>query len=169
MKNALILTGWLILTALIVVPRGAAGEPAGKVCVMTGDTVMIGGKRRHTKCEGGRVVKFWGVAAFKMTQRCAHPSGRDVMCGLYSAAMLQEKIKTADIRCDEKATTDEGIVVGECFLGEENLNRYMVEKGFALADRAETERFTGYEAKAKAGKKGLWVTRFAMPWDVKDQ
>ena len=157
----------LILMACLIValsaPAVSAGELTGRACIVDGATLMLGGKRRHTKCEGGKLIQLWGVTAFGLKQRCQHPGGRDVMCGLYSAAQLQEKVKTQEIRCEEKATKFGGIIVAECFLGEDNLNRYMVENGYALADGKTTERFTGYEAQAKAQRRGLWVTTFKRP------
>ncbi|HBC08651.1 MAG TPA: hypothetical protein DC046_13890 [Rhodospirillaceae bacterium] len=148
---------------MVSVPA-AAGELAGRACVIDGETLMLGGKRRHTKCEGGDIVKLWGVAAFKLKQTCDH-GGRAVLCGRYSAAMLQEKIKTAEIRCEEKATAFGGITIAECFVGADNINQHMVANGFALANRKDTERYTGYEAQAKAQNKGMWVTKFTPPWD----
>ncbi|PIW30716.1 MAG: hypothetical protein COW30_01715 [Rhodospirillales bacterium CG15_BIG_FIL_POST_REV_8_21_14_020_66_15] len=165
MKKPVILTACLVAGLLAAVPSAGAGELKGRACVIDGETLMLGGKRRHTKCEGGKIVKLWGIAAFKLNQTCEHGMGRTVMCGRYSAAMLQEKIKTAEIRCDEKATTFGGIIVAECFLGDDNINQHMVENGYALANRKDTERYTGYEARAKAGNKGMWTTRFTPPWD----
>ena len=144
-----------------------AGEVTGRACVIDGDTLMINGKRRHTKCEGGQIVDLWGVAAFKLDQRCEHPSGQQVLCGRYSAAMLQEKIKTAEIRCEEKATKFGGVTVAQCFLKDEDLGVHMVSHGYALANREDTERYTGYEAQAKAGRKGMWETKFVPPWVYK--
>ena len=79
-----------------------------------------------------------------------------VRCGLYSAYQLQEKLKTNEIRCEEKATKFGGIVVAQCFLDDEDIGRYMVVNGYARANADDTERYTGYEAKARSQRRGLW-------------
>ncbi|MAO55101.1 MAG: hypothetical protein CMM61_05320 [Rhodospirillaceae bacterium] len=155
MKKRLILVAWLLI-GLIACSPDDDGMLTGPVCVMDGDTVMIGGTRRHTKCVDGRIVDIWGITAFRLDQLCPHPSGHMLRCGLYSAAMLQEKVKTKDIRCEEKETKFGGIIVAQCFVDEEDIGRYMVEHGFARADPAQTERYTGYEAQAKAAHLGVW-------------
>ncbi len=136
----------------------------GKVCIVDGDTLMFGGKRRHTKCVEGQSVDLWGVAAFRLKQLCRHPNGRNVLCGRYSAAMLMEQTKKEDIRCVLKAPRPDGTQTAECHVGAKNLNRHMVENGYALAYRPDTERYTAYEAIAKQGNKGMWVTTFVEPW-----
>ena len=141
-----------------------AGDLSGHVCVMNGDTVMMGGRRRYAECEGGQVIHLWGIAGFKLDQLCRHPSGRNVMCGLYSAAQLQDRIKKNKIRCEQKDTKPGGVIVARCFLDKEDLGQFMVENGFAVADPRETQRYTGYEAAAKAARKGLWQTQFVPPW-----
>jgi endonuclease YncB( thermonuclease family) len=157
MKKGVIVMACLLAGLFGCSPDGDAGGLSGRACVMDGDTLMIGGSRRHTKCVDGRIVDLWGIAAFGLDQLCPHPSGQMVRCGLYSAYQLQEKLKTQEIRCEEKETKFGGIVVAQCFLGDEDIAQYMVAHGFARADGLVTQRYTGYEAQAKAGRRGLWA------------
>ena len=158
MKNALVVTGCLLLLVFACSPDGGAGGLKGRACVMDGDTLMIGGTRRHTKCIEGQIVDLWGITAFGLDQLCPHPSGRMVRCGLYAAAQLQEKVKTAEIRCEQKESKFGGVISAQCFLGDEDIGQYMVANGYARADATVTERYTGHEVQAKAQRRGLWGT-----------
>lgn len=172
MKNPMILMAYVFVIGVSAgLPNAArAADLEGRVCVVDGDTVMLGGKRRHAKCVDGQLIDLWGIMAFKLNQQCSHPASRRVvMCGRYSAAMLQEKIGKNTVRCEQKATKPDGTIVGHCFVGDDDINAHMVRNGFALAYRPDTERFTGYEEMAKAGRKGMWQTRFVAPWRVPDK
>ena len=46
----------------------------------------------------------------------------------------------------------------QCFVGDDDIGQYMVVNGFAKANAAVTERYTGHEAQAKAQRRGLWET-----------
>ncbi len=158
MKNALAVTGCLLLLVVACSPDGDDGGLKGRACVMDGDTLMIGGTRRHTKCVDGQIVDLWGITAFGLDQLCPHPSGRMIRCGLYAAAQLQEKVKTGEIRCEQKESKFGGVISAQCFLGDEDIGQYMVAHGYARADALATERYTGHEAQAKAQRRGLWET-----------
>lgn len=158
MKKGLVVTACLLFLVIACSPDGGDGGLTGRACVMDGDTLMIGGTRRHTKCVDGQIVDLWGITAFGLDQLCPHPSGRMVRCGLYAAARLQEKVKTHEVRCEEKASKFGGVVAAQCFVGDEDIGQYMVAGGFAKADAMETERYTGHESQAKAQRRGLWET-----------
>ena len=161
MKNRVITMGYglaaaVLVLCLTVAEPAWAGDITGRACVMDGDPLMIGGKRRHSKCVEGQIVDIWGISAFPLDQLCPHPSGQMVRCGLFSAYQLQEKLKTSEIRCEEKSTKFGGIIVAQCFLDQEDIGRYMVSHGYARANGAETERYTGHEAQARSQRRGLW-------------
>ncbi|MEQ9558736.1 MAG: thermonuclease family protein [Rhodospirillales bacterium] len=158
MKKGLIVTACLLFLSAACSPDGEADKLTGRVCVMDGDTLMIGGTRRHTKCAEGQIVDLWGITAFGLDQLCPHPSGRLVRCGLFAAAQLQEKVKTSEVRCEEKASKFGGVISAQCFVGDDDIGQYMVANGFAKADALVTERYTGHEAQAKAQRRGLWET-----------
>jgi len=156
MKSSLVITGCLLIGLAACSPDGEGAGLTGRACVIDGDTLMIGGTRRHTKCAEGQIVDLWGITAFGLDQLCPHPSGRMVRCGLYAAAQLQEKIKTGEVRCEEKESKFGGVIAAQCFLGDEDIGQYMVANGYAQADATVTERYTGHEAQARAQRRGLW-------------
>ena len=56
MKKGLVVTGCLLFLVFACSPDGDADKLTGRACVMDGDTLMIGGTRRHTKCAEGQIV-----------------------------------------------------------------------------------------------------------------
>jgi endonuclease YncB( thermonuclease family) len=52
-----------------------------------------------------------------------------------------------------------------CFKGSEDLNRWMVEQGWAVAYRRYSMDYVKAEEAAKAAGRGLWSGSFEMPWD----
>ena len=63
MKKGLVVTGCLLFLVFACSPDGDADKLTGRACVMDGDTLMIGGTRRHTKCAEGQIVDLWGITA----------------------------------------------------------------------------------------------------------
>lgn len=52
-----------------------------------------------------------------------------------------------------------------CFLGEDDLNRWLVSQGLALAYVQYSDRYQAVEEAAKRNRKGLWAGAFVAPWD----
>ena len=58
-----------------------------------------------------------------------------------------------------------GRVVAVCFLGNEDLGRWMVLNGWAVAFRRYSLDYIADEDSARRGKMNLWSGDFEMPWD----
>ncbi len=60
-----------------------------------------------------------------------------------------------------------GRVFGICYVNSINieLNRELVEKGYALARRKQTKDYIKYEKTAKKNKLGIWQSQFIEPWN----
>ena len=50
-------------------------------------------------------------------------------------------------------------------MGSEDLNRWMVEQGWAVAYRRYSMDYVQAEEAARATGRGLWSSSFEMPWD----
>ena len=55
--------------------------------------------------------------------------------------------------------------MADCFAGGENLNRWMVREGWAVAYRQYSTAYVAAEEHARTGQRGIWEGRFDMPWD----
>jgi endonuclease YncB( thermonuclease family) len=56
-------------------------------------------------------------------------------------------------------------VVAVCFQASEDLNRWMVLNGWAVAFRRYALDYVADEDAARRGKMGVWSGEFDMPWE----
>ena len=89
----------------------------------------------------------------------AAESGKD------SAFALADRIGRSAIDCRGVERDRYGRLVAVCFKGSEDLNRWMVEQGWAVAYRRYSMDYVQAEEAARAAGRGLWSGSFDMPWD----
>ena len=56
-----------------------------------------------------------------------------------------------------------------CFKGDEDLNRWMVANGWAVAYRRYSEDYVADEDAARRSRTNIWSGDFDMPWDWRAQ
>ncbi len=146
---------WFILLALISLPAWA-GEPiAGTATVIDGDTVDIHGTR----------IRLHGIGAPESRQECDRPDGTSWRCGQQAALALSDRIGRSTVRCEPHGRDRYGRVIAVCFKGTDDLNRWMVAAGWAVAYRKYSLDYVDVEKRAHAARLGIWSERFQMPWD----
>jgi endonuclease YncB( thermonuclease family) len=59
----------------------------------------------------------------------------------------------------------DGRIIAICFKGSEDLNRWMVASGWAVAYRKYSLDYVAVEERAHLAKAGIWSGTFKMPWD----
>ncbi|MHC2018084.1 thermonuclease family protein [Methylobacterium sp. CM6247] len=69
------------------------------------------------------------------------------------------------VSCDPRDTDKYGRTVAVFRKGAEDLNRWLLAKGHAIAYRRYSEDYVGSEDTAKAGKLGTWGGAFTAPGD----
>ena len=151
------------LVALLASP--AQADVFGAACVTDGDTLVVNGKRRHTRCVGGTRVRLFGIDAPELKQKCRHASGRDFLCGRAAASFLLEHVRGRPVECKGNSVDRYGRLIATCFIDGKNLNAMMVSAGWALAFRAHSEKYVPQENIARKAKKGIWAMRFVPPWE----
>ena len=143
----------LALSATSTAPA-AAESLAGQASVIDGDTVEIHGQR----------IRLFGIDAVESRQRCSR-GGKQWNCGKDSAFALADRIGRSAIDCRGVERDRYDRLVAVCFKGSEDLNRWMVEQGWAVAYRRYSMDYVKAEEAAKAAGRGLWSGSFEMPWD----
>ena len=143
----------LALSATSMAPA-AAESLAGQASVIDGDTVEIHGQR----------IRLFGIDAVESRQRCIR-GGKQWNCGKDSAFALADRIGRSAIDCHGAERDRYDRLVAVCFKGSEDLNRWMVEQGWAVAYRRYSMDYVKAEEAAKAAGRGLWSGSFEMPWD----
>lgn len=148
----------LILGALFALANTpqAYADVSGPVCVIDGNLLMVNGKRWSGKCINGTEVRLFGIIAPDLTQLCDAPGGRKWQCGRASAAMLLDTVKSEKVTCDGSSTDAEGRLMAVCRVRGEEINRKMVQDGWALAYPRHSTKYVVDEKIAKQADKGLW-------------
>ena len=155
--------GALAVLAGLVAPAHA--DVIGRACVTDGDTVMIGGKRRHAQCVDGVAVRLYGIASPDLDQICKTAAGQPWRCGRAAASALLKTLGNSSVTCEGDATDESGRVLAICYVGGDEVNALMVRNGAALAYRDHTDRYVPLEDAARADRIGVWQGDFLPPWE----
>src|SRR5215472_2271746 len=147
----------LMLSALT--PVGAQAPIIGVPSVIDGDTIEIHGQR----------IRLFGIDAPESSQLCTQPNGERWRCGQQASFALADRIGQATIRCEQRDIDRYGRVVTVCFEGAEDLDRWMVLNGWAVAFRRYSPHYVADEAIAKRNRINIWSGEFDMPWEWRRQ
>lgn len=127
----------------------------GVASVIDGDTLEVRGSR----------IRLHGIDAAESGQICTERDGSAWRCGQAAALALADKIGRFPVRCEQTDMDRYGRVVARCFNKQEDLNKWMVSEGLALAYRQYSSEYIVDEGRAREAGKGMWRTKFDMPWD----
>ena len=127
----------------------------GVASVVDGDTIEIHGQR----------IRLFGIDAPESSQLCVRPTGERWRCGQQASFALSDRIGRATVSCQPRDLDRYGRVVAVCFKGNEDLNRWMVANGWAVAYRRYSVDYVPEEAAARRGRTNIWSGNFDMPWD----
>ena len=127
----------------------------GVASVIDGDTLEIHGER----------IRLFGIDACESRQVCEDASGQPYRCGQQAALALADHIGSRTVRCEGKTRDRYGRLVAICYLGDEDLDAWMVLQGLALAFRKYSTLYVPEEDGARLAKRGLWAGRFETPWE----
>ena len=144
-----------VIFALADIPQAHA-DVSGPVCVIDGNLLMVNGKRWYGKCIDGTEVRLFGTIAPDLAQLCDAPGGRKWQCGRAAAAMLLETLKSEIVTCEGSSTDAAGRLMAVCRVRGEDINRKMVQDGWALAYSRHSTKYLVDEKIAAQAHKGLW-------------
>ena len=130
-----------------------AGEISGVPIITDGDTVKILNKR----------IRLHGIDAPEKKQICVKNS-KKYNCGQEATNALKKKIDGKLVTCKVQNKLDRyKRYIGVCFLGNIDLNKWMVRNGYAVAYRRYSQDYIEDEKYAKKNKIGLWSSNFIYP------
>lgn len=146
----------LILSVLLHSGTAAQADAPliGTATVIDGDTIEIHGVR----------IRLDAIDAPESRQQCWQTDGKTYPCGRRAAFTLADRIGREPVHCVPKGHDRYRRIIATCFLGETNLNGWMVEQGFAVAFRKYGNDYIAHEDLARESRRGLWSGRFEMPW-----
>ncbi len=146
------------ITAAAILPATAQPAVSGRATVIDGDTIEIRGTR----------IRLHGVDAPELSQTCRRTNRRDWDCGVEAAVALDSFVGGRTVRCQPNGDVHGNRIIAVCFKGAEDINRWLVANGWAVASRRFSEAYVPDEDQARAARRGLWSGPFVMPWDYRN-
>lgn len=124
-----------------------------KQTVTDGDSIVLNGVR----------IRLLGIDAPEYRQQCYDAGGKGYDCGLRAKEELIRLIGRAKVVCDSEQKDIYNRDLSTCYANGINLNRRMLENGWAVAYRTEREDYLAAEQQAKKNKRGIWQGKFMKP------
>jgi len=87
------------------------------------------------------------------------------VCGQFATQALSGKIGSQAVTCRWQSRDQYDRLLGTCYAGSENLNKWMVAQGWALAYRQYSIAYVWQEWIASWDDLGVWQGEFVDPWD----
>src|ERR1700744_477565 len=144
------------LTRTLLRPALAeAADITGVPKIREGDVVVIGNSR----------IRLGGIDAPSVDQLCLNDKGERWTCGV--AAPHGTAPYTAKKRwtCHVERTDRRGRNVARCTVDGEDIQKWMVSNGWALAYIRVSHDYEPDEKTAREAKAGMWQGPFIAPWD----
>ena len=132
-----------------------AADISGVPRIRDGDQIQIGSNR----------IRLGGIDAPSTDQLCLNTKGERWTCG---AAARDELIKHAGAKswtCHTRTTDRRGRVVARCEVEGEDIQKWLVTSGWALAYTRVSKDYEADEKAAREAKAGMWQGAFIAPWD----
>ena len=143
----------IIILSLFFYQKIYAAELSGVPIITDGDTIKIINKR----------IRLHGIDTPEKKQICIKNT-KEYSCGKEATDALAKKINGNQVVCKVQDRLDRyKRYIGVCFVGEVNLNKWMVRNGYAIAYRRYSKDYIEDEDYAKKNKLGLWAGNFIYP------
>lgn len=134
----------------------AIGEETRDVVnIVDADTVWAGTKK----------IRLSGIDAPETDQVCLDVAGKSWDCGLEARNQLQAYVRQQVWTCQLTGRDRYKRYLGGCTVSGEDISRWLVRNGWALAFRKYSTAYVADEKFAQQSKLGLWSGAFIAPWD----
>lgn len=155
----------LICVLAIVVMAGAISRTAeaketiidtiqGRASVIDGDTLEIHGQR----------IRLFGIDALEGKQQCTR-NNTQWRCGQAAANALDQWIASKTVTCKVNGTDRYQRQIARCYVGNQDMQAWLVGQGWALAYRRYSTDYVSLENQARNARRGVWDSQFVPPWD----
>jgi endonuclease YncB( thermonuclease family) len=147
----------LLTAALLLLPALAqAADVTGVPKIREGDHIQIGTTR----------IRLGGIDAPSTDQLCLNTHGERWTCGIAARDELIKHAGDKSWTCHTRGTTDRrGRVVARCEVEGQDIQRWLVANGWALAYTRASHDYEADEKAAREAKAGMWQGAFIAPWD----
>ncbi|MCX7559107.1 thermonuclease family protein [Sulfitobacter sp. F26204] len=141
------------LLALVWANSVIAAEFTGKVRVIDGDTLDVGGIR----------LRLHGIDAPERDQPCTTLSGQDWGCGDWVTQQVRDRYQGAQARCEATDHDRYKRVVARCFVDGLDIGQDLVATGLAYAYRKYTMEYDLEEKAAFIADRGIHGFTLSSP------
>ncbi|MFB9267312.1 thermonuclease family protein [Bradyrhizobium erythrophlei] len=150
-------TKTLLLAALLLsLPTLAqAADITGVPKIRDGDQMVIGNTR----------IRLGGVDAPSTDQLCLNTHGERWTCGVAARDELIKHAGNKSWTCHTRAVDRRGRTVARCEADGEDIQKWLVTNGWALANTRVSHDYEADEKAARETKAGMWQGAFIAPWD----
>jgi endonuclease YncB( thermonuclease family) len=146
----------LLISALVLLPSLAqAADITGVPKIREGDQVQIGTSR----------VRLFGIDAPSVDQLCLNNTAERWTCGVAARDELIKHAGNKSWTCHVNSTDRRGRAIARCEIDGEDIQKWMVQNGWALAYDRASHDYDADEATAREAKAGMWQGAFIAPWD----
>ncbi len=134
-----------ITLCLLATP--ALADVAGTASVIDGDTIEVHGQR----------IRLHGIDSPESRQLC-FIDGKRWQCGKDAANALADKIARRPVTCEDLGRDRYKRIIAKCSVAGEDLEKWMVTNGWAVAYRRYSLDYVDEEADAQAVRRGIWTS-----------
>jgi endonuclease YncB( thermonuclease family) len=147
---------FLLAIPLLLLPAvAAAADITGVPKIREGDQITIGNSR----------IRLGGIDAPSVDQLCLNTSGERWTCGVAARDELIKHVGTKSWSCHVVQTDRRGRQIARCEVDGEDIQKWMVKSGWALAYVRFSHDYEADEKAARDAKAGMWQGAFIAPWD----
>ena len=140
-----------ILIALGVVP--AAAQSTGAAVVLSSDLIAV----------NGQVHRLHGVDGLELHQFC-FVNGQPWACGAAATRALQTLLDLEPVTCTPTGGQGAAESYSVCTMRLGDIAEIMIQRGWAIADPSQSDRYVATEATAREAGAGAWGGLFIEPW-----
>ena len=114
----------------------------------------------------GRVkVRLGDIDAPSTDQLCLNPKGERWPCGVAARDELIKHAGNKSWTCHARTVDRRGRTIARCEVDGEDIQKWMVSNGWALAFTRISRDYEPDEKEAREAKAGMWQGAFIAPWD----
>ena len=141
---------------LLLLPASAqAADITGVPKIREGDQLQIGSHR----------IRLGGIDAPAVDQLCLNTSGERWTCGVAARDELIKHFGGKSWTCQTRTVDRRGRTVARCQADGEDIQKWLVSNGWALAAVRISRDYEADEKAAREAKAGMWQGAFIAPWD----
>ena len=147
---------FLLAVALLLLPAmAAAADITGIPKIREGDQVTIGNSR----------IRLGAIDAPSVDQLCLNNKGERWTCGVAARDELIKHAGNKSWTCHASQTDRRGRQIARCEVDGEDIQKWLVKSGWALAYVRVSHDYDADEKAARDAKAGMWQGAFIAPWD----